>query len=121
MVLTDAHQQLVDRVVAEVSALPGVEAIALGGSLASGTGTADSDIDLGIYYHDSAPFSIDQLRAVANRLNDSPDPYASRFRRLGSLGQRRSLADHWRPAAGFSLSQSGSFATGDRRLPGRAL
>ena len=71
---TDAQQELAARVVAAVSALEGVQAIALGGSLARGAGTPDSDIDLGLYYRDSAPFDIEQLRAVGNQLNDTIDP-----------------------------------------------
>lgn len=40
----------IGRLVAELSHLPGVEALALGGSRAAGTCHADSDWDFGIYY-----------------------------------------------------------------------
>ena len=43
-------------------ALPGVEAVALGGSRAQGTHREDSDWDLGIYYRDG--FDPESLRAV---------------------------------------------------------
>lgn len=72
--LTQKQHNIIERVVRRVSALDGVQAVALGGSLARGTGSPDSDIDLGIYYHDNHPFAIDQLRAIANDLNDTPDP-----------------------------------------------
>ena len=56
-----------------VDALIGVDAmqaIVLGGSWASGTQRLDSDIDLGLYYHEGKALAIDQLRKLANELND---------------------------------------------------
>ena len=47
------HQKVpagITRLVADLAALPGVEAVALGGSRASGQPRADSDWDLGVYY-----------------------------------------------------------------------
>jgi predicted nucleotidyltransferase len=46
----------------ELARLPGVEAVALGGSRAQGTARADSDWDLAIYYRDT--FDPDDLRRV---------------------------------------------------------
>ncbi len=77
--LTAAQQYLLERFVPALAALPHVAAIALGGSLASGTATPDSDIDLGLYYHEAVPFSIDAVRAVAKALNDTPDPVVTGF------------------------------------------
>jgi hypothetical protein len=45
-----------------------VAAIVLGGSQASGLAQPDSDIDIGIYYHEESPFSIDEVRSVAQRI-----------------------------------------------------
>ena len=45
--------------------VPNVIAVVLGGSYASGLARSDSDIDLGIYYREATPFSIDRLRSVA--------------------------------------------------------
>ncbi|HXZ04736.1 MAG TPA: nucleotidyltransferase domain-containing protein [Ktedonobacteraceae bacterium] len=52
----------------------GLVAIVLGGSRASGTQRADSDIDLGLYYRESKPIGIGQLRQLVNKLNDFPEP-----------------------------------------------
>lgn len=50
----------------------GLQAIVLGGSWASGTQHPDSDIDLGLYYHEASPLDIDHIRKIANSLNDLP-------------------------------------------------
>ncbi|WP_290861674.1 nucleotidyltransferase domain-containing protein [Hamadaea sp.] len=50
--------------------IPGVVAVALGGSRARGTHRPDSDIDLGLYYRGS--LAVDQLRAVASDLTGTP-------------------------------------------------
>jgi Polymerase beta, Nucleotidyltransferase len=52
----------------------GVEAIVLGGSHARGNARPDSDIDIAMLYRDSRPLDIDRIRAIANEVNDTPDP-----------------------------------------------
>lgn len=70
---------LVRHLVARLREVPGIAAVALGGSYASGTAHPDSDIDLGLYYRDAAPFSIDAVRRVANEVNDTPNPTVTDF------------------------------------------
>jgi len=43
-----------------------VAAVVLGGSYARGFARPDSDIDIGIYYREASPFSVDQVRSVAD-------------------------------------------------------
>lgn len=57
------------RVAARLSAIPGVTAVALGGSRARGEGHPDSDIDLGIYYEPERPPDLPALRALARELH----------------------------------------------------
>jgi predicted nucleotidyltransferase len=64
----------IDRVVAELSALPGVAGIVLGGSRARGTAAPDSDVDLGLYYLPRERPDFDTLLAVAARLDDRGQP-----------------------------------------------
>jgi hypothetical protein len=45
-----------------------VVAIVLGGSYACGLARPDSDIDIGLYYRESSPFSVEEVRAVAERI-----------------------------------------------------
>ncbi|MGH7864981.1 MAG: nucleotidyltransferase domain-containing protein [Candidatus Binataceae bacterium] len=48
----------------------GIEAIVLGGSQARGTADEKSDIDLGLYYEPSHPFSVRDLALAAQELDD---------------------------------------------------
>lgn len=63
-------EALIQYIAAEVRTVPGVRALALGGSRARGTHNASSDIDLGIYYHSHQELDIDALAAVAAKLDD---------------------------------------------------
>jgi hypothetical protein len=55
-----------------LSAVAGVRAIVLGGSYARRTHTPASDLDVGIYYSESAPFEIDAIRQVAEAIAVQP-------------------------------------------------
>ncbi len=55
-----------------LSAVPGVKAVVLGGSYARGTHTPASDLDVGIYYFESAPFAINAIRQVAEEIAIQP-------------------------------------------------
>jgi predicted nucleotidyltransferase len=63
-------REICERVVAQLAAIVGIRAVALGGSRARGTAREDSDIDLALYYDPSVPFSIEQLDAAARELDD---------------------------------------------------
>jgi len=64
-------ESLLYRLVNALSAVPGMRAIALGGSRALGTASKRSDYDLGVYYDPNFALDIDALRAVAVGLDDS--------------------------------------------------
>jgi hypothetical protein len=63
-----------DRLLAELtevlSTVPGIRAIALGGSRARGTATAHSDYDIGLYYDGSAPLDVAALGRIAAEIDD---------------------------------------------------
>jgi hypothetical protein len=59
--------RLLDLVTDDLRAVPNVAAIVLGGSYASGFAGAASDLDIGLYYRESLPLSIHEVRAVAER------------------------------------------------------
>lgn len=61
---TDVH-----RIAVDLAAVPGVVAVALGGSRARGTHRPDSDVDLGVYV--TADLDRDQLSSVASRWSES--------------------------------------------------
>jgi predicted nucleotidyltransferase len=62
--------EICSRVVARLSPLEGIKALALGGSQARGTAREDSDVDLGLYYEPAEPFSIEALDEAACELDD---------------------------------------------------
>jgi hypothetical protein len=64
---------------AELATLPGVLAIAVGGSRARGRAREDSDVDLGVLYAEASPFEMARMRETAARWNDAPDPVVSDF------------------------------------------
>ena len=67
----------------EVAALPGVEAVVLGGSRARGFSGPGSDVDLGLLYRDAAPIDVAAVRALAARWNDARDPVVSELQEWG--------------------------------------
>jgi predicted nucleotidyltransferase len=81
--LTPPQAAILKRVVDEFKEVPGVEAIVLGGSHARGRARPDSDIDIGLYYWPGTAFSIQQVRQIASRINDTPDPVVSGFGEWG--------------------------------------
>jgi predicted nucleotidyltransferase len=62
------------RVAERLRAVPGIVAVVLGGSRASGTHAPDSDVDIGLYYRD--PLDLDALRAAARAVDDERRPDA---------------------------------------------
>ncbi|MFC9118736.1 nucleotidyltransferase domain-containing protein [Streptomyces sp. NPDC057067] len=70
--MTPAHapSPSVAAMASRLARLPGIEAVALGGSRASGTHRPDSDWDLGVYYR-GAP-DLDALTALASDVQGAP-------------------------------------------------
>lgn len=63
---------LLEKLVRELSALPGMLAVVLGGSYAEGTQTAKSDLDIGLYYRAEDPFRVRAVRQVAEMVAIQP-------------------------------------------------
>jgi hypothetical protein len=70
---------MVAEIAARLIGVPGVVAVALGGSHARGAAAPDSDVDLGLYYDPATPPSRDDLNALARELDDrGPDDAVTR-------------------------------------------
>ncbi len=63
-------EALLSRLVVALAPVPGIEAVALGGSRARGAATAGSDYDIGLYYRGGRPIDVVALGAVAAALDD---------------------------------------------------
>ena len=63
-------EALLSRLVVALAPVPGIEAVALGGSRARGMATAGSDYDIGLYYRGRRVIDIAALGRVAAMLDD---------------------------------------------------
>ncbi len=68
------HERLLEQIVEHLQNVQGLKAIVLGGSYATGSQQANSDIDIGLYYYEQQPLDIADIRAIASTLNDTRNP-----------------------------------------------
>src|SRR5262245_39095761 len=64
-------ERLLARLSTELSKVPGIRAIVLGGSRARATATAHSDYDIGLYYEPDDPLDVGALGAAVASLDDA--------------------------------------------------
>src|ERR1700757_927133 len=64
---------VLQRIVPALAEVPGIAAVALGGSRARGTATETSDYDIGLYYSASRPLDTDRLSQAVRRFADAPE------------------------------------------------
>ena len=81
--LDDQRAALIETLVGALAATDGVCALALGGSFAEGTQQPGSDLDIGLYYRESAPFAIESIRQVAETVSSAP-PVVTGFYEWGA-------------------------------------
>jgi predicted nucleotidyltransferase len=81
--LDAGRREIVDELVRALAAVGGVCAVALGGSRARDRARPDSDVDLGVYYSEAAPFEVERIRKVAEERNDTPRPVVTGFYEWG--------------------------------------
>jgi hypothetical protein len=67
--LPQQKRPLLEMLVDRLSKITNVSAIVLGGSFASGTFHETSDIDIGLYYFQAHPFSIADIRRIAEDIS----------------------------------------------------
>jgi predicted nucleotidyltransferase len=77
--LSPEQSELVSSLAERLGAIPGVKSVALGGSHARGRARPESDIDLYLFYHEAASFSIQSIRELAEAVNDTPGPVVTDF------------------------------------------
>jgi predicted nucleotidyltransferase len=79
MAMPPTKARLLDEIASALTKVANVEAVALGGSHARGTHGPDSDLDIGIYYREAAPFRIDDIRQIAQAFSASGAPTVTGF------------------------------------------
>jgi hypothetical protein len=77
--LSPEQRELVSSLAKRLSAVTGIKAVVLGGSHDRVRAQAGSDIDLGLLYSETAPFAIQDVRRLAEELNDIPGPVVTEF------------------------------------------
>jgi hypothetical protein len=101
----------VDELVARLAAVPGVVAVALGGSRAAGRQRADSDWDLGVYYRGGERcLDPDDVRALG---------YTGEVSGLGAWGPIVN-GGAWLTVEGIPLASRREWALHEKRLVERA-
>lgn len=78
------HRSLIERVLNVLTPIRGVQAVVLGGSHARGTARPDSDLDIGIYYHEDTPFDITDIQKAAASLVGHADQVVTGFYEWGA-------------------------------------
>ncbi len=83
MIIPNEKQSLLNSIVNDLRTVTQVRAIVLGGSYATGMATATSDLDIGLYYFDAAPFDIERIRSIAQKYANSNYPTVTDFYEWG--------------------------------------
>lgn len=82
--LSPEKQEVVSALLQNLVRIPGVQVVVLGGSYAQGTARPESDVDLGLYYDEQAPFTIEAIREAANAVSNSSEPIVTGFYEWGA-------------------------------------
>ena len=77
--LSPEQRELVSSLAERLGSIRGIRAVVLGGSYARGRARPGSDIYLGLLYSEAAPFSIQDVRELAEAVNDTPGPVVTGF------------------------------------------
>jgi predicted nucleotidyltransferase len=77
--LTTEQHAIISSLVEQLGYISGMKAVVLGGSHARGRAKPESDIDLGLFYSEAAPFSIQHVRELAEAVNDTANPVVTDF------------------------------------------
>lgn len=77
--LSTAQHELLLSITDQLRAISGITAVVLGGSHARGSARTGSDIDLGLFYSEASPFSIQHIRELAESINDTANPVVTDF------------------------------------------
>jgi hypothetical protein len=83
MTLPNEKQETLNNIVTDLKRTNNVVAIVLGGSYSTGNATGTSDMDIGIYYFEKMPFSIDDIKSIAKKYAIDGNPTVTGFYEWG--------------------------------------
>lgn len=69
MRIHETKRKTLDYIINDLKQIENIAAIVLGGSHCIGMAEENSDLDIGLYYHELAPFDIEHIRFVARKYN----------------------------------------------------
>lgn len=81
--IPDHKKETLDAIVADLKTINGMAAIVLGGSYCIGMANENSDLDIGLYYREGSPFSIDDVRTVVRKYSIEESPTLTEFYQWG--------------------------------------
>lgn len=82
--LPTEKRTLLTDLVDQLRHVPDLVAVVLGGSYASHTHHATSDLDVGLYYREDAPFALDEIRSIATDIAADGNPTVTDFYEWGA-------------------------------------
>ena len=82
--LPEPKQTLLNELTARLIEIPGLAALALGGSYAGGTAHAASDLDLGLYYKEEKPLDLKAVRTLASAFSTQSPATVTGFYEWGA-------------------------------------
>ena len=81
--LSPEQRELISSLSKRLGAIQGIKVVVLGGSYARERAQPESDIDLGVFYSEMAPFSVQNIREIAEDVNDFAGPVVTNFHEWG--------------------------------------
>lgn len=82
--LPEPKRSLLEHLVGQLSKIPGISAVVLGGSYASGAQHEASDIDIGLYYLPENPFALEDIRRIAENVSADGNATVTGFYEWGA-------------------------------------
>jgi predicted nucleotidyltransferase len=74
---------ILENIINDLKSIKNIQAIVLGGSYSTGSANKESDLDIGIYYFSKKPFSIENIKEIAEKYDKDNDPTVTDFYEWG--------------------------------------
>jgi Nucleotidyltransferase domain len=82
--IPEAKKKTLDNIVNDLKTVDDIAAIVLGGSHCIGMANEYSDLDIGIYYHETSPFDIEKIKRITKKYSTDDITTVTRFYQWGA-------------------------------------